>query len=185
MGGTARKVGKSEFELSDWWHRRSNRNAIGIARPESIEAQTRDAGNGEFGREQCRCRRSVRKGIGIAGLVRIENSARVARKSEFRWKECGRYRPIRNECGVAGLATIEDPARDTCSDFVLDSFFEYLTEFFAEIGDAVETRLFKTFQTSLRKRQQRIEWRMRTAHGSALPGLWSPQQRRQGRNGNT
>ena len=68
-------------------------------------------------------------------------------------------------------------------DFELNPFNEDVVEFFAEIGNAIEARQFKPFQTISRKIQQRLERRVCAAHGSALPGLSSPQRGRQGRDG--
>ena len=59
-----------------------------------------------------------------------------------------------------------------------------LAKLFAEVGDAIEPRKLETFQAILRKIQQRLERRVCAAHGSALPGLSSPQQGRQGWDGN-
>src|SRR5580658_1640288 len=82
------------------------------------------------------------------------------------------------------MAVFEDPTREARFDFELDPFIEDFVEFFAQVGDAIEARKLEAFQAILRKLQQRLERRVCAAHGSALPGLSSPQQGRQGWDGN-
>src|SRR5271156_2960184 len=78
------------------------------------------------------------------------------------------------------MAVFEDPTREARFDLEFDPLIEDFAEFFAEVGNAIEARKLEAFQAILRKLQQRLERRVCAAHGSALPGLSSPQRGRQG-----
>lgn len=101
----------------------------------------------------------------------MPSAMREGAESEFR---CNEFKSVRLICIAAcsdRLTRFSSPAREASVDFKFDAFLDDLEEFFTEDGDAIETRKFKALKALLRKRQQRLKRRVRTAHGSALPGL--------------
>jgi hypothetical protein len=143
----------------------------GILRNWRMAKRQSQFGSHAFAKFEHRFEWEFRRKHSVARRNEISSAIRKTAECEFGWNAFSRWRVIRREVGSAHLATFEDPAREASLDFELDPLLEDLAKFLAEIGNAIETRVFKALKAILGKRQQRLERRVRAAHGSALPGL--------------